>query len=157
MKSNKIKEKLEKIISPKPSGLMGEIKARKEKEVSLDWSFRIALKVLNALKEQQLSQKDLALQLRVTPQRITQILKGRENLTLETIAAIQKVLKIKLLEVPMNTPSLSENTQNITNEVVADGTHNDAFKTGKLMYLKPLYSKTNLNIEPIELYGNNAK
>jgi len=36
----------------------------------------------------------------VTPQYINKIVKGKENLTLETIAKIEKALGITLIEVP---------------------------------------------------------
>ena len=60
----------------------------------------IALHILSALREQNMSQKNLAERMNVSPQHINKIVKGGENLTLETIAAIEKVLGIVLLDIP---------------------------------------------------------
>ena len=47
-------------------------------------------------------QPTLAEEMGVTPQYISKVVKGKENLTLETIAKIEEVLGIKLVEVPMS-------------------------------------------------------
>jgi len=57
----------------------------------------IALKVLKRLDEINSTQKELAEKLEVSPQQISKIVKGRENLTLETIVKLQNVLKIPIL------------------------------------------------------------
>lgn len=59
----------------------------------------IALRILRVLREKGISQKDLAALLDVTPQYVSKILKGRENLSLETICRIEAVLEIALVEV----------------------------------------------------------
>ncbi|MGX5854691.1 helix-turn-helix domain-containing protein [Dyadobacter jiangsuensis] len=45
-------------------------------------------------------QRDLAGMMGCSPQYIGKILKGSENLTLQTICNMQKVLQIKLIETP---------------------------------------------------------
>lgn len=68
-----------------------------------DWlkkSALIALKILRTLRAQSISQKDLAVQMNVSPQHINKIIKGRENLTLETICKLERVLRITLIETP---------------------------------------------------------
>ena len=57
----------------------------------------IAVRVLEALKEQQLSQKELADRMGVSPQQISKIVQGKENLTLETIAKLEKALGIVII------------------------------------------------------------
>jgi transcriptional regulator with XRE-family HTH domain len=78
-----------------------EIKARERQanKSSLKHSRRIALKINFFLRENKLKQKDLAKLLNVSPQQVSKIIKGRENLTLETISKIENVLKTELLKV----------------------------------------------------------
>jgi transcriptional regulator with XRE-family HTH domain len=52
---------------------------------------------LDALKAQGLTQKDLAERLNVTPQQISKIVKGEENLTLETITNLELALGIHII------------------------------------------------------------
>jgi len=63
----------------------------------LKHSRKIAIKINTYLKSNDIKQKELAELLGVSPQQISKIVKGRENLTLETISKIEDVLKIQLL------------------------------------------------------------
>lgn len=65
----------------------------------LDLSTAIALKILRFLRTHKMTQKELADQLGFSPQYINKIVKGSENLTLETICKIQKGTGLKLIEV----------------------------------------------------------
>jgi plasmid maintenance system antidote protein VapI len=71
----------------------------------LDRSAKIAIKILSVLrnnrKENRLpnSQKDLAEMMGVSPQQVNKMVKGSENLTLETISKIEKALGIQLMEI----------------------------------------------------------
>ncbi|MCF8226228.1 MAG: helix-turn-helix transcriptional regulator [Bacteroidales bacterium] len=47
-----------------------------------------------------MSQKKLAEDMGVSPQYINKVIKGKENLTLETISRIESVLGTTLIEVP---------------------------------------------------------
>jgi antitoxin component HigA of HigAB toxin-antitoxin module len=58
----------------------------------LELSFKIALKVLRYLRENGMTQKALATELGFSPQYMSKVLKGRENLTLETISKIQNAI-----------------------------------------------------------------
>jgi plasmid maintenance system antidote protein VapI len=60
-------------------------------------SQQIALKVLMKLDEFGWSQKDLAKAMEVTPQQITKIVSGKENLTIETQIKLQHILDIPVL------------------------------------------------------------
>ena len=73
---------------------------RQENEYWLDVSFDIAFAVLRTLRKKELTQRDLAELMGCSPQYISKILKGSENLTLETICKMEKVLQIKLIETP---------------------------------------------------------
>jgi len=96
---NELFEKLKKLESDIPSTLMEEVKYRRDNRHWLRKSAIIALKVLRALREQNLTQKDLAEKMKVSPQQISKIVKGQENLTLETIANLEIALGIKIIDV----------------------------------------------------------
>lgn len=71
-----------------------------------DWStrsFKIAVRILREIRTQKslngMTQKRLADEMGVSPQYINKVLKGKENLTLETISKIESVLGITLIEV----------------------------------------------------------
>jgi len=97
--SNTFIEKL-KSQSIKDSNWLESAKWRQQNEAWLDVSFAIALKILRTLREKNMKQKDLADLLGLSPQYINKIVKGSENLTIETISRIEQVLQIKLIEVP---------------------------------------------------------
>jgi DNA-binding XRE family transcriptional regulator len=60
-------------------------------------SQNIALKVLDKLDEIDWSQRKLAIEMGVSPQQIIKIVKGQENLTLETQIKLQNILNIPIL------------------------------------------------------------
>ncbi len=86
--------------SKKQSQWVQDANWRKKNEEWLDISFSIAVKILSALKAQDMSQKTLAEHLDCSAQYVNKLLKGGENLQLETICKIQTVLNIKLITVP---------------------------------------------------------
>ncbi len=91
------KEKFLTLVSPANDETLQAIQFRRENSLWLRESGRIAVKVLLALKKQGLSQKDLSNQMSVSPQYINKLVKGRENLTLETIVKLQDILQIEIL------------------------------------------------------------
>jgi transcriptional regulator with XRE-family HTH domain len=62
-------------------------------------SAKIAIKTLSALRNKGISQKDLAEKMNVSPQYINKIVKGQENLSLETITKLEAALGIQLIEI----------------------------------------------------------
>ncbi|MBL6446768.1 helix-turn-helix transcriptional regulator [Fulvivirga sp. 29W222] len=72
---------------------------RKANRAWLRKSAKIAIKIGRALRDKGLSQKNLAELLEVSPQQVNKILKGRENLKLETITKIESALGIELISV----------------------------------------------------------
>jgi ribosome-binding protein aMBF1 (putative translation factor) len=70
---------------------------RQENETWLNISFMIGLNVLRALREQKMTQRQLAQALNCSPQYVNKIVKGSENLTLETICKLEQALQIKLI------------------------------------------------------------
>jgi transcriptional regulator with XRE-family HTH domain len=72
------------------------------RQENVDWlrrSAHIALLVLRQLRVQGLSQKELATRMQLSPQYISKLLKGGENLSLQTISKLEEVLGITLIEV----------------------------------------------------------
>jgi ribosome-binding protein aMBF1 (putative translation factor) len=92
-----LNEKLSKLASNQPSDWKAKAKYRRDNRVWLKWSAAIAVKVLDALKAQGLTQKDLAERMGVSPQQISKIVGGQENLTLQTIIQLELILGIHII------------------------------------------------------------
>lgn len=91
-----MKEKLFKIALEEDEKTLKQIKKRIQNRDALKESQQIALKVLLKLSELNWSQKDLANKMLVSPQQINKIVSGKENLTIETLVKLQKILNIKI-------------------------------------------------------------
>ncbi|HLO44261.1 MAG TPA: helix-turn-helix transcriptional regulator [Leadbetterella sp.] len=92
-------EKFLDLVSKESDGkLLKELKWRQANRAWLRKSQSIAIKILSTLKTQGISQKELAEKMGVSPQMVNKILKGSENLTLETISKIEIALGIHLIE-----------------------------------------------------------
>jgi DNA-binding Xre family transcriptional regulator len=99
MATDSIYEKMAKITSSEPSGWLEDARWRLDNRAWLRRSQSIALKILRTLREKKMSQKELAEIIGVSPQQVSKIVKGRENLTLETISKLEKALGLVLMEV----------------------------------------------------------
>lgn len=99
MNKESIKDKIIQ-SAEKNSDWLEAAKWRQENQVWLDLSGRIALKVLRYLRKNKITQKSLAEQLGWSPQYLSKVLKGSENLTLETICKLQYATNLSLIEVP---------------------------------------------------------
>jgi len=91
------KEKFLELVSDKETDTLKRNRARIQKRNMLRESQIIAMKILNRLDELGWTQKKLAEQIGVTPQQINKIVRGKENLTLETQTELQDVLDIPIL------------------------------------------------------------
>ena len=98
MESENLKNFL-KLVSDEKSIAHERMKFMNDNEEWLDKALKIVLKVLSVMREKKITQKALAELLQVTPQRISTILRGDENLTLETIVKLEKALQIEIIEV----------------------------------------------------------
>lgn len=98
MKSEEKQNKLD-AITVGESKWAEEARWRIANEAWLDKSAEIALKVLRALRASAMTQTMLAKKLNVSPQQISKIVKGSENLTLETICRLESVLNVELVTV----------------------------------------------------------
>ena len=91
------KEKFLRLVSEDDTKTLAEVKKRIKNRAMLHESQQIALKVLVKLDELGWSQKDLAMKMEVSPQQITKIVSGKENLTIETQIKLQNILDIPVL------------------------------------------------------------
>lgn len=131
MKKNERIEKFRSLVEPEESGWMKKAAVRKENEAWMNYSALIALRVLTALEKSGKTQKDLALELRKSPQYISKLLKGEQNLTLETISRLEKVLSVRLVR--METDDFSKATDN--RKTGLHGYNNKAGSSGKGMMI----------------------
>lgn len=76
-----------------------EAQWRKDNKSWLRFSQRVAVLLLSYMKQEQLTQAALAERLGCTQQYVSKILKGTENLTIETLAKIEHATNIKLLSI----------------------------------------------------------
>lgn len=90
---------------------------QKKNRAWLRKSVDIALRILDALDDRRMTQAELANRLSVSRQHISKIVKGQENLTLETIARIEEVLGVVLIAVPENAANDSAPTPNRAQEL----------------------------------------
>jgi ribosome-binding protein aMBF1 (putative translation factor) len=95
---NNLKEKLSKLAADRPSEWKAKAQYRRENREWLRKSAAIAVCVLDALKAQNLSQKELAERMNISPQQISKIVKGQENMTLETISNLEIALGIQIID-----------------------------------------------------------
>lgn len=115
MKKEDIINKLNKVASKETSGWLEKAK---EREANRDWlakSAKIAIKILRELRAKKLTQKWLAEELGVSAQYVNKIVKGQENLSLETITKIEAALNITLIKVPVVESSFDYST--FTNDI----------------------------------------
>ena len=95
-------ERIEKLIalaSDETSDFEKKALWRKANKNWLKKSTAIAIKVHSAIKQQNISQVKLADKMGVSAQYISKILKGSENLSLDTISKLETQLGIQLIEV----------------------------------------------------------
>lgn len=94
------KQKLADFAAKRPSQWLKNAQHRSENKKWLEYSFQIAIKVLATIDATPgMTQKHLAELIGVSPQYISKILKGQENLTLETISKLEAALDIQLLKI----------------------------------------------------------
>jgi ribosome-binding protein aMBF1 (putative translation factor) len=112
MKKNKA-EKIEKLasISKKEGGdakWQEVAKWNRKHADALEDFVIIAGHIRKILKDKGWTQTELAKMLEVSPQALTRILKGRQNLTLQTIRKIENVLDVMLITVHPNKAMVTE-------------------------------------------------
>lgn len=98
---NNISAKLKELSSDKPSDWSMKAKFMLENKKWLDYSAQIALRIDSIIEEnKELNQATLAKSLKMSPQQISRILRGDQNLTLKTISKLSDVLGFELISFP---------------------------------------------------------
>lgn len=90
-------EKFNALVSKEKTTTVARSKERIKNRAMLRESQEIAMKVLEKLDELGWTQKRLAEELNVSPQQVTKLVSGKENLTLETQVKLQNALDIPIL------------------------------------------------------------
>ena len=99
-------DKLEKYASTTPSKWREAREYRQENKIWLRYSQRIAMLMLDKMDELGINQKQLAEMMNCSQQYISKVLKGRENLSLETLYKIEMTLGISILKENFNAGKL---------------------------------------------------
>lgn len=90
-------EKLKKYSSDTTSRWREEAEYRKSNRDWLRYSQMIAVKMLGKMQKMGMTQKVLAEKMGCTQQYVSKILRGKENLSLETLCKIEDALDIRLV------------------------------------------------------------
>ena len=83
--------------SKTPSKWRDEANWRRENKAWLRHSQRIAVKLLSFMKRENLTQTAMAERMNCTQQYVSKILRGNENLTLETLSKLEDAMQTQLL------------------------------------------------------------
>lgn len=95
----KTETRLKPYASTKPSLWRKAAEARQDNKAWLFYSRLIAMQMLDAMEQQGITQQQLAERMSCSQQYVSKILKGRENLSLETICKIEHALDLKIFPV----------------------------------------------------------
>jgi len=100
-------EKMQAMAQPRSERAIKNAKARKENRDWLRMSQEIALYVHSQIKTLGITQRELAKRLDVSPAYVTRLLKGEENLTLESIGNLQDALGNSFLYIRQPSDSMA--------------------------------------------------
>lgn len=89
---------LEAHMSETPSRFVEEANWRKENASWLKWSRHLAITLIGYMQDNDLKRADLAKRLEVSPQYVSKLLSGTENLSFKSIANIEEKLGISCFE-----------------------------------------------------------
>ena len=99
MMSSKSIQFLEANQSETPSRFVEEANWRKENAGWLRWSRQLATTLIGYMQDNGLKRADLADRLGVSPQYVSRLLSGTENLSFKSIANIEEKLGISCMEI----------------------------------------------------------
>jgi len=97
MERKRKQEKLMELVSNTDTQLVKAMRERARNKAMLRESKKIAMQILFKLRANKMTQTELAEKMKVSPQFVSKLLAGTENLTLETIVKIQQALDIAIL------------------------------------------------------------
>lgn len=95
---NKTVRRLETHQSATPSRWKEAAQARRANKEWLRYSQKIAMRMLDKMEELDITQKQLAERMGCSQQYVSKILKGCENLSLETLSKIENALNITVMQ-----------------------------------------------------------
>ncbi|MDE7143593.1 MAG: helix-turn-helix transcriptional regulator [Muribaculaceae bacterium] len=95
---NETQYRLSKHISGTPSKWRAAASARRDNKEWLRYSQQIAMMMLDKMEELGLTQKSVAGRMGCSQQYVSRVLKGSENLSIETISKIEAALGLHILE-----------------------------------------------------------
>lgn len=98
MKSKALKF-LEAHQSEVPSQFVKDAQWRKENESWLKWSRQLAVSLIGYMHDHNMKRADLATALNVSPQYVSRLLSGTENLSFKSIANIEEKLGVNFMSV----------------------------------------------------------
>ncbi|MCM1440179.1 MAG: helix-turn-helix domain-containing protein [Roseburia sp.] len=90
---------LESHMSDTPSRFVEEAEWRKENASWLRWSRQLALSLIGYMQDHGMKRADLASKLGVSPQYVSKLLSGTENLSFKSIANIEDKLGISCMAI----------------------------------------------------------
>lgn len=88
--------------SEAPSRFTENAQWRKENAGWLRWSRQVALAIIDYMQENGMKRADLAKKLGVSPQYVSRLLSGTENLSFKSIANIEEKLGVNCLDAVLN-------------------------------------------------------
>ncbi len=94
------KEKLQKLSSGTSLGWLDDAEFVEHNEEMLEMSAKVALAILKVMNQQNMTKRDLAKQLGISPQSVSKQLSGNANFTFETLQKYGKVLGMTFDFVP---------------------------------------------------------
>lgn len=94
-----LKRKLKKLTKGEVSPALEKARKRKANRTWLRKSSTIANEILEFLRVNKWTQKEFASRMDVSPQYLTKLLRGQENLTLETMTKINKAMGYEMIEI----------------------------------------------------------
>ena len=105
------------LVSEEKSPVHEIMSKRNANKAWLKKSMLLAIFILNELRERKITQVEFANNLGVSPQYVNKILKGQENLTLETIVKIEQILNVKLITIENLKKKNSKGNQSLRKEI----------------------------------------
>jgi len=97
---SKLRSEIENLAIDDKGSWLKKAKYRRDNRAWLRKSNRIAIRILGVLDEKGIQQKELAKSLDISPQKMSEIVKGKQNLTLEMISRLEVALGVRLIDFP---------------------------------------------------------
>lgn len=110
-------DKLNELAKPRGKNAEAAAAFRRRNRQWLRMSQEIALAIRYHLRTSGITQKDLAEKMGVSPSYVGKVLKGQENLTLETIACFQEAVGCSLIEVAAPYADIADITPAMENSI----------------------------------------